>query len=106
FVLAREYGFANWAGLKQCIDARRDAACSPEDRMHEAFRRRDASAVRRLFERHAELREWIDAPAFAFDAPAIVHCADDLAMVDVLLDFGADPNRRSGGRGGGFPRLP
>lgn len=40
--------------------------------MREALQRRDAAAVRRLFERHAELRERIDAPVFAFDSPAIV----------------------------------
>ena len=105
FVLAREYGFDSWAGLKQQIDAHLDATRSLEEHMHHAFRRRDASAVRRLFESHAELRERINAPVFAFNAPAIVAYADDLAMVDVLLDFGADPNRRSEWWAGGFHAL-
>lgn len=70
------------------------------------FRRRhDASTVRKLFEKHPELRERINSPLFAFDSPAIVACADDLAMVDVLLDFGADPNRRSDWWAGGFHPL-
>jgi ankyrin repeat protein len=73
--------------------------------MRDAFRRRDASAVRRLFERHAELRERINAAVFAFDSPAIVACANDRALVDVLLDFGADPNRRSEWWAGGFHAL-
>lgn len=73
--------------------------------MHDAFARRDASAVRRLFERHPELRQQIDAPVFSFNAPAIVACAGDLAMVEVLLDFGADPNRRSEWWAGGFHAL-
>ncbi len=104
-VLAREYGFANWAELKQQIDARLEAARSPDERVHDAFRRRDASAVRRLLESHAELRGLINAPVFPFNSPAIVACADDLAMVDVLLDFGADPNRRSEWWAGGFHPL-
>lgn len=73
--------------------------------MHDAFRRRDPAAVRRLFREHPELRARIDEPVAAFDAPAIVAYADDLAMVDVLLEFGADPNRRSDWWAGGFHAL-
>ena len=105
FVIAREYGFASWAALKQHIDARVETTRSPEERLREAFGRRDARVVRRLFERHAELRERINAPAFAFDSPAIVAYADDFAIVDALLDFGADPNRRSEWWAGGFHAL-
>src|SRR5690606_20140692 len=64
-----------------------------------------AGAVRRLLESHPEFRKQIDAPVFPFNAPAIVACADDLAMVEVLLDFGADPNRRSDWWAGGFHAL-
>jgi ankyrin repeat protein len=42
---------------------------------------------------------------FAFDSPAIVAFAREPAMVDVLLDFGADPNRRSDWWAGGFHAL-
>jgi ankyrin repeat protein len=51
--------------------------------------------VRLLFAQHAEFRPFINAPAFAFNAPAIVAHANHLAMVDVLLEVGADPNVRS-----------
>jgi ankyrin repeat protein len=61
--------------------------------------------VRRLFRNHAELRAQIDAPVFAFDAPAIVAYARDAALVDVLLDAGADPNRRSNWWAGPFHAL-
>jgi ankyrin repeat protein len=105
FVLAREYGFANWAALTVHINERVEASRTPLDRVHEAFRRHDAVALRRLFERHAELRARIDEPVFAFDSPAIVAFARDPAMVDVLLDFGADPNRRSSWWAGGFHAL-
>jgi ankyrin repeat protein len=105
FVLAREYGFADWAALRRHIEAGVEATASPEEHIRHAFRRRDASAVRRLLERHAELRERINAPVFPFDSPAILACANDRAMVDVLLDFGADPNRRSAWWAGGFHAL-
>src|SRR5258708_39307083 len=94
FVIAREYGFTNWAALKQHIETRVEDARSPEERMHDAFQRRDAGAMRRLFESRPEFRERINAPAFPFNSPAIVACANDFAIVNVLLDFGADPNRR------------
>jgi len=105
FVLAREYGFSDWAALKQHIETRVEDTRSPEERVHDAFRRHDANAVRGLFEMHAALRERINEPLFAFDSPAIVAYADDPAMVDVLLDFGADPNRRSDWWAGGFHAL-
>jgi ankyrin repeat protein len=105
FVLAREYGFENWAALKQHIEARADDKRSPEERMHDAFNRHDAKAVRMLFEKNPALRARINEPLFAFDSPAIVAYASDPAMVDVLLDFGADPNRRSDWWAGGFHAL-
>ena len=104
-VLAREYGFSNWAALKQHIEARVEPRRSPEERMHDAFGRHDAAEVRTLFETHKELRKRINEPVFAFDSPAIVAFAKDGAMVDVLLDFGADPNRRSDWWAGGFHGL-
>lgn len=105
FVLAREYGFENWAALKQHIEARADDKRSPEERIHDAFNRHDAKAVRTLFEKNPALRAQINEPLFAFDSPAIVAYASDPAMVDVLLDFGADPNRRSDWWAGGFHAL-
>ena len=105
FVLAREYGFASWAALRQHIESKVEASRSPLDRMHHAFARRDAASVRKLFEKHPEFRARINDPLFPFDSPALVATAGDPAMVDVLLDFGADPNRRSGWWAGGFHPL-
>jgi ankyrin repeat protein len=76
-----------------------------EERLRGAFHRRDAAAVRHLLERHPEFRQRINEPVFSFNAPAIVAYANDAAMVDVLLDFGADPNRRSDWWAGGFHAL-
>lgn len=105
FVIAREYGFKNWPALKHHIHSAERQRRPLEEQIHAAFRRHDAATVRRLLERDAELRASIDKPAFPFDAPAIVAYAGDLAMVNVLLDFGADPNRRSEWWAGGFHPL-
>lgn len=78
---------------------------TPEGRLREAFRRCDPGEVRRLFEQHPEFRGRIDDPVFGFDAPAIVAYANDPAMVEVLLELGADPNRRSHWWAGGFHPL-
>jgi ankyrin repeat protein len=76
-----------------------------EERLHDAFRRNDAGAVRGLLHEHPDLAVPLDEPVFAFNAPAIVRYANDAAMVDVLLEFGADPNRRSDWWAGGFHAL-
>ena len=78
---------------------------SPEKRLRDAFHRRDAGEVRRLLQRHPELRERLDAPVFPFDAPSVVAFAGDAQMLEVLLDSGADPNARSQWWAGGFHAL-
>ncbi len=105
FVLAREYGFPNWAALADSI--RRQAAAPPSlhEQAHDAFQRRDARAIRRLLAQHPELRARINDPVFPFDSPAIVCFANDPDIVAVLLEFGADPNRRSDWWAGGFHAL-
>jgi ankyrin repeat protein len=87
------------------MEMREDDKLSPEQRMHDALRQRDAQAARTLLESHPKLRERINEPVFAFDSPAIVAFASEPAIVDVLLDFGADPNRRSSWWAGGFHAL-
>jgi ankyrin repeat protein len=87
------------------MEARSNDKSSPEERMHDALRQRDAQAARTLLESHPKLRERINEPVFAFDSPAIVAFASEPAIVDVLLDFGADPNRRSSWWAGGFHAL-
>ncbi len=105
YVLAREYGYANWATLKQHIDTLTAASVSPEMQLHQAVARRDARETRRLLERHPGLTKFINAPIFDFDSPPIVALSQDAAMVDVLLDFGADPNQKSNWWAGGFHAL-
>ena len=80
-------------------------APTPIQQLHRAMQQHDAATVRRLLSQHAEFRAAIDAPVFAFNSPAIVAFASDVVMVDVLLEFGADPNRRSEWWAGPFHAL-
>jgi ankyrin repeat protein len=73
--------------------------------LHDAFGRSDVAAVRGLLEAHPEFRTRINDPVFGFNSPAIVAFANDAAMVDLLLEFGADPNRRSEWWAGPFHAL-
>jgi ankyrin repeat protein len=104
-VLAREYGFVSWGALKQHIGTARIDEKHAQELMRDAFHRRDATAVRRLVREHPELRALINEPVFSFDSPAIVACANDLTMIEVLLELGVDPNRRSNWWAGGFHPL-
>ena len=106
FVLAREYGFASWRELRERIERLTEERRPPLERFKHAVQRGDAPAVRALLEHHAELRASVNAPIFAFDSPALVLAAGHHPeLVDVLLDYGADPNRRSDWWAGGFHPL-
>lgn len=80
---------------------------TPVERFKTAVRARDAAEVRRVLEESEEARAAINEPLFGFDSPALVAVAEggDIALVDTLLDFGADPNRRSDWWAGGFHPL-
>jgi ankyrin repeat protein len=109
-VLAREYGFESWARLKAHIEEHAGAgAVAPdvEAEFRRVFAAGDATALRVLFQRHPATRRMIDAPVFPFDSPALVHVAGtgDVALIDVLLEAGADPNARSSWWAGGFHAL-
>src|SRR6185503_7439075 len=73
FVIAREYGFDNWAELKQHIEE--TAERPPRAALERALEARDVRTVRRLLEKHAEFRALINAPIFSFNTPALVHFA-------------------------------
>ena len=80
---------------------------SPVDEFQRAVHRRDVAGLRRVLEGSAEVRAAINEPLFGFDSPALVSVAGsgDVALVDVLLEFGADPNRKSAWWAGGFHPL-
>jgi ankyrin repeat protein len=93
-------------GISAMIVTQADSL-SPIDRFKRAVHKRDASALRRVLEESAEARAAINEPMFSFDSPALASVAGDgdLALVDTLLEFGADPNRKSSWWAGGFHPL-
>lgn len=108
FVLAREHGFRSWAAMKTAVEqAGGSVSASLHEELHRAFSARDAAAVRGLLLRNPAARAAIDAPRMPFDGTALVHFAGagDLPMVEVLLELGGDPNRRTGWWAGGFHPL-
>jgi Ankyrin repeats (3 copies)/Ankyrin repeat len=105
YVIAREYGFESWSRLRQHIETLRADQRTPIERAHDAFERRDAAALRRLLTEHADFRQMINAPVMAFNSPPIVACANDAGMIEVLLEFGANPNAKSEWWAGGFHPL-
>ena len=107
FVLAREYGFRNWTELKDHIEALAGRQLPLLEHWTRAVERGDVAEVRRLLEKHPVVRQHINDPVFGFDSPALVAVADseNVELVDALLAFGADPNRRSSWWAGGFHPL-
>jgi ankyrin repeat protein len=104
FVVAREYGFASWAALKAHIEEREAERAPPLERFKRDVENGDAKALRRLLERYPEVKQAINATIFSFGAPAL-NAASDVEVVDVLLEFGADPNKKSDWWAGGFHPL-
>ncbi|HET7584318.1 MAG TPA: ankyrin repeat domain-containing protein [Gemmatimonadaceae bacterium] len=107
FVLAREYGVSSWRELRERILEQRAVQQPPIERFKRAVQAGDASTVRSLIEAHAVVRSSLDAPIFSFDAPALLAAipGGHVDVIDTLLEFGADPNRRSDWWAGGFHPL-
>jgi ankyrin repeat protein len=99
FVIAREYGFADWPALKLHLSTGSQLGPSLEqpvdlEPFKAAVESGDANEVRRQLSQSGKLCERINDRIFEMDTPAIVHARHDRAMVDVLLEFGADINAR------------
>lgn len=67
----------------------------------------DVDALHRAFQAHQELVTVIDEPWFSFGKPAIAEAAGrhDRAMIDALIDLGADPDARSAWAAGPYTAL-
>ena len=76
----------------------------PIEQIKSAFRADDAARVRAILDDHPELKARINEPLGPFDSPAIVN-ARSRAMLDVLIDAGADLNAKSRWWAGGFGLL-
>ena len=102
-VIAREYGFDNWANLKARVGALSD---DPVEALTGAIKANDAPLVRQVLARYPVLKSTLNEPlpSYSFDTPAIVAAVqkDNRDMVDALLAAGADINARSRWWAGGF----
>ena len=81
-----------------------DNAAGALEALKNAVSQDDANIVARLLASHPELRKQIDEPLMSFDSPAITF-ARSRAMVDALLEAGADINIKSRWWAGGFGLL-
>ena len=104
WVIAREYGFASWAQLKEHVVRIRLKTEPPHELFKQAFVDHDAAMIRELFERFPQYKGMINDPVAAFDAPAITQVRTR-EMLDVFLEAGADLNARSRWWAGGFGLL-
>jgi hypothetical protein len=102
-VIAREYGFDNWANLKAQVGALSD---DPVEALTAAIKANDAPLVRQVLALYPVLKSTLNEPLpdYSFDTPAIVAAVqkDNRDMIDALLDAGADINARSRWWAGGF----
>jgi Ankyrin repeat len=98
-VIARGYGFASWAQLKQKIDS---LTKSPVELFKAAVEAGNADELHRLLEAHPELASRINEPMFGFDAPAVHVARSNLPLLDLLLAYGGDLNTRTSWEKGGF----
>src|SRR5688500_16237940 len=79
-----------------------DAAAT--ESLHTAFCKNDTATLRALLTHHPPLRERLTAPLGPFDSPAICNVRSR-AMLDLLLEFGADINAKRQWWAGGFGLL-
>jgi ankyrin repeat protein len=101
--LAREYGFADWAKLKSYVIT---LGLPPAEALTAAIRDQGAQRVRELLESHPELRAKINEPLpnYGFGQHALFAAVQrsDRATIDVLLDAGANIDKRTEWWAGGF----
>src|SRR2546428_2981790 len=93
-LIARDYGFDSWSKLKERVESLAEKAEDPLELAKKAFREDDAATVRQLLKRYPQLRAMINEPMADFDSQAITHVRSR-AMLDVLLETGADINAKS-----------
>jgi ankyrin repeat protein len=106
-VIAREYGFSSWTKLKRHIQSLSPDFKNKLSLFKDAVRGGETENVRNLLENNADLRLVINEPLFDFDSQAIVVASSrqNISMVKVLLDYGADINITSEWWAGGFSAL-
>jgi ankyrin repeat protein len=101
-LIAREYAFSNWEKLKTHVEA--VTSRTAVELANKALQDDDVAGFRQLLDRYPELRARINEPVSHFDSPLIIHVRSE-AMLEVLLDAGANLNARSQWWAGGFGLL-
>jgi hypothetical protein len=79
-------------------------ATDPLESFKKAFHDQDANTFRQLLDAHPEFKAKINEPVAPFDSPIITQVCNR-AMLDVLLEAGADINAKSRWWAGGFGLL-
>jgi hypothetical protein len=104
--LANDYGFPTWAKMKAHVQA---LGLCPAEALKAAVYDIDATRVRRLIEQHRELRANIDDPlpgdGFGIHPLFAAVQRGDRATIDVLLEAGANIQKRTEWWAGGFGLL-
>jgi ankyrin repeat protein len=98
-VIARGYGFESWASMKRKIDS---LTMTPVEQFVDALHAQDVERVRALLQSHADVRAAINAPISHFDSPPVMRAANNVPLLDLLLQFGADINQKTSWWAGGF----
>ena len=68
---------------------------SLKTRFVELLEREDAEGLRSFISEYKDAEILLDLPLFSFGAPAVVYARNNLPLVDILLEFGANINARS-----------
>ena len=106
-VLAREYGFASWAKLKEHIEAA--AATDSFEFLARAVKANDVNAARNILDRHsglvARLNDPIPGGSFGATILAPAVRRQNREMIELLLAHGADVNQRTHWWAGSFGAL-
>jgi ankyrin repeat protein len=100
--IARKYGFPTWKKLKDAVESLNVQSALRQARKAVQFD--DTAEFRRVVEKCPALRASIDEPVFDFNSPLIIH-AKSRAMLEELLEAGADINGRSRWEPGSFGLL-
>ncbi len=102
-VIAQEYGFATWPALKLHVEME---TSNPVDALTAAIKANDAALVRDVLKRYPALKLRINEPlpSYSFDTPALIAAVqkENRAMMNAVLDAGADINVRTRWWAGGF----
>jgi ankyrin repeat protein len=98
-VIAREYGLASWRELTKKIQT------MELDRFRAALNQGNIEETRQLLSGSRFLVKKINDPLFDFGGRAVQKAAANAALMDVLLEFGADINLRSDWKNGPYTVL-